>query len=60
MGFFKQTINTVPLQGQTVLLRVDYNLPLNEDGTVADDFRVRASLPTVKKAPRRWLQGGDY
>lgn len=49
MGFFKQTINTVPLQGKTVLLRVDYNLPMNDDGTVADDFRVRASLPTVRK-----------
>jgi len=49
MGFFKQTINTVPLEGKTVLLRVDYNLPLNENGTVADDFRVRASLPTIKK-----------
>lgn len=49
MAFFKQTISTVPLHGQTVLLRADYNVPLNKDGTIADDFRIRASLPTVKR-----------
>lgn len=49
MAFFKQTISTVPLQGQTVLLRADYNVPLAADGAIADDFRIRASLPTVKK-----------
>lgn len=49
MSFFKQTIQTVPLQGQTVLLRADYNVPLNDNGTIADDFRIRASLPTIKK-----------
>ena len=49
MTFFKQTIKTVPLQGQTVLLRADYNVPLNGDGTIADDFRIRASLPTIKE-----------
>lgn len=49
MAFFKQTINTVPLQHETVLLRADYNVPLNQDGTIADDFRVRSSLPTVKQ-----------
>lgn len=48
MTFFKQTIKTVPLQGQTVLLRADYNVPLASDGTIADDFRIRASIPTVK------------
>lgn len=49
MSFFKQTINTVPLHGQTVLVRADYNVPLESDGSIADDFRIRASLPTVKK-----------
>lgn len=49
MSFFKQTINTVPLHGQTVLLRADYNVPLRDDGSIGDDFRIRASLPTVKK-----------
>lgn len=49
MRFFKQTINTVPLQGKTVLLRADYNVPLKEDGTIDDDFRIRASVSTIKQ-----------
>lgn len=49
MAFFKQTILTVPIEHQTVLLRADYNVPLKDDGTIADDFRIRASLPTVQR-----------
>ncbi len=49
MKFPKKTIHDVPLQGETVLLRVDYNVPLEDNGAIADDFRIRASLPTVKQ-----------
>jgi 3-phosphoglycerate kinase len=49
MRFFKQTIETVPLQGMTVLLRADYNVPLRSDGSIADDFRIQASVPTIRK-----------
>lgn len=48
VGFSKKTIKGVPLRGKTILLRADYNVPLRDDGTIADDFRIRASLPTVK------------
>jgi len=49
MRFFKKTVSDVPLEGTTVLLRADYNVPLKSDGTIADDFRIRASLPTVTR-----------
>lgn len=49
-----QTIDSYDFSGKKAIVRVDFNVPLNEKFEITDDTRIRAAIPTLKKV----LAGG--
>lgn len=48
MNYNKKTIEDVNIDGQRVFARCDFNVPLDAEGNITDDKRIRESLPTIK------------
>src|SRR6185312_11805834 len=51
-GIGKLSIRDLPLNDHRIFMRVDFNVPLSEDGGVLDDTRIRETLPTIEYAIR--------
>ena len=55
--FNKKTINDIDVRGKVVLVRTDYNVPIeyseNGEANILNDFRIKSSLPTLKNLIER-------
>src|SRR5574340_864785 len=50
MNLRKRIIEDVQLRGKRVIIRADYNVPLDDSLQITDDTRIRSTLPTINRA----------
>lgn len=46
--FTKKTIRDIDVRGKRVLMRADYNVPVDDDGSITNDYRLQQSLETIR------------
>ncbi len=49
----KKSIDAVDVSGKTVLMRVDFNVPLDDNMAITDDRRIRMALPSIESVVKR-------
>ena len=56
----QQFIDTYDFAGKKAIVRVDFNVPLNEKMEITDDTRIRAAIPTLKKVLEKGFQAVSH
>ena len=52
-----RTLDDLDVEGKRVLVRVDFNVPQDEDRRITDDARIRGALPTLKELREKGASG---